>query len=123
MLIQNLPNADCVCVSGLVFKLLKEGVLVTLLLPLDSPSKGFIPAPLPNPLKPPPPFPEGNTKPLKPLKAPPLSDWGKKKNTEDRLLHTSSPWKSYAHLIFILLLPWFSVSFGCIIPSQPCKQS
>lgn len=67
-------------------------MLETVLLPLDSPSKGFIPAPLPNPLKPPPPFPEGNIKPLNPLKAPPLSDWGKKRGGGGKTT-------SYIHLI------------------------
>ena len=91
-----------------VFKLLKEGVLETLLLPLDSPSKGFIPAPFPNPLKPPPPFPEGNIKPLNPLKAPPLSDWGKGGKKKKRQAVTdiyTSPEKSCRHVIFHLFYP------------------
>lgn len=57
--------------SATAFALVKGGALA-MLFPFDSPSKGFPPAPLPNPGNRPPP--EGTTKPLKPLKAPPLSD-------------------------------------------------
>lgn len=57
---------------------LEKGVALAVLFPFVSPSRGFPPAPLPNPENPPPP-PEGTTKPLKPLKAPPLSDWNIKK--------------------------------------------
>lgn len=60
-----------VLASVAALELEKGGAAVTLL-PFDRPSKGFPPAPLPNPENPPPP--EGTTKPLKPLKAPPLSD-------------------------------------------------
>lgn len=65
------PNAALGSIAA-AFEL-EKGVALAVLFPFVSPSRGFPPAPLPNPENPPPP-PEGTTKPLKPLKAPPLSD-------------------------------------------------